>query len=93
MLPSAYNNNNNMQLVQSRDSIVILNEMVHNTRILPLDGRPHSTIPQWSGDSRGRWDGNTLVVDTVNFYQENAFPNSNPKMHLIERFTRIAPTY
>jgi hypothetical protein len=42
--------------------------MVHNTRILPLDGRPHSTIPQWSDDSRGRWDGNTLVVDTVNFY-------------------------
>jgi hypothetical protein len=89
MLPSAYNNN--MQLVQSRDTVVILNEMVHNARIIPLDGRAHANVPQWSGDSRGRWDGNTLVVDTINFFQENSFPNSNPKVHLVERFTRVAP--
>jgi len=89
MLPSAYNNN--MQLVQSKDTVVILNEMVHNARIIPLDGRPHSAIPQWSGDSVGHWEGNTLVVDTVNFYQETSFPNSNPKLHVIEKFTRVAP--
>jgi hypothetical protein len=89
MLPSAYNNN--MQLVQSKDDVVILNEMVHNARVIPLDGRPHGTIPQWSGDSRARWDGNTLVVDTVNFYDETSFPNSNPKLHVIEKFTRVAP--
>jgi len=89
MLPSAYNNN--MQLVQSRDAVVILNEMVHNARVIPLDGRPHLQIPQWSGDSRGHFEGNTLVVDTVNFYEETSFPNSNPKLHVVERFTRVSP--
>ena len=89
MLPSAYNNN--MQFVQGRDYVVIVNEMVHNARVIPLDGRPHSTIPQWAGDSRGRWDGNTLVVDTVNFYDETSFQGSNPKVHLVERFTRASP--
>jgi len=89
MLPSAYNNN--MQLVQSKDHVAILNEMVHSARIIPLDGRPHTNIPQWSGDSRGHWEGNTLVVDTVNFNSETSLPNSSPKLHLIERFTRIAP--
>jgi hypothetical protein len=87
MLPSAYNNN--MQLVQSKDTVVILNEMVHNARVISLN-TPHSTIPQWSGDSRGRWEGNTLVVDTVGFHDQTSFPNSNPKMHLVERFTRTA---
>jgi hypothetical protein len=89
MLPSAYNNN--MQFVQSRDAVVILNEMVHNARVIPLDGRPHLQIPQWSGDSRGHWEGSTLVVDSINFYDETSFPNSNPKVHLVERFTRVSP--
>jgi len=89
MLPSAYNNN--MQLVQSKDTVVILNEMVHNARVIPLDGRPHTDIPQWSGDSRGHWEGNTLVVDTVNFYDETSFPNSNPKLRVTEKFTRVGP--
>jgi hypothetical protein len=89
MLPSA--DNNNMQLVQSKDTVVILNEMVHNARIIPLNRTSHGSIPQWSGDSIGHWEGNTLVVDTVNFYDQTSFPNSNPKMHVIEKFTRVAP--
>ena len=66
--------NNNMQLVQGPGYVAILNEMVHNVRIIPLDGRPHfsTDLKQWVGDSRGRWEGNTLVVDTVNFYNETS---------------------
>jgi hypothetical protein len=80
--------NNNMQLVQGPGYVAILNEMVHNVRIIPLDGRPHL---QWVGDSVGRWEGNTLIVDTVNFYNETSLAGSSPNMHLIERFTRVAP--
>ena len=65
MMPSAYNNN--VEIFQTRDTVAILNEMVHNARIVPLDGRPHGTVRQWVGDSRGHWEGNTLVVDTINF--------------------------
>jgi hypothetical protein len=85
--------NNNMQLVQGPGYVAILNEMVHNVRIIPLDGRPHlsTDLKQWVGDSRGRWEGNTLVVDTVNFYNETSLAGSSPNMHLIERFTRVAP--
>ena len=87
MVPSAYNNN--VQLFQTSDYVVIFNEMVHNARIVPLDGRPHGTIPQWVGDSRGRWEGDTLVVDTTNFYGETSLNGSGPAMHLVERFTRV----
>jgi hypothetical protein len=67
MMPSAYNNH--VLIVQNSDYVVILNEMVHDARIIPLDGRPHlpKTIRQWAGDSRGRWEGDTLVVRTTNF--------------------------
>ena len=67
MTPSAYNNN--MQLFQTTDHVVILNEMVHNARVVPLDGRPHlpAGLRQWVGDSRASWDGDTLVVETRNF--------------------------
>ncbi len=68
MLPSAYNNN--VQIFQSRDTVVLLNEMVHNARIIPIDGRPHRNVRQWVGDSVGHWEGNTLVVDTINFTDE-----------------------
>jgi hypothetical protein len=67
MLSGPYNNF--VQIVQNRDDVVILNEMIHDSRIVPLDGRPHlpPAIRRLLGDSRGRWDGNTLVVETTNF--------------------------
>jgi hypothetical protein len=68
--------------------VVILNEMVHSARIVPLDGRPHGSIRQWKGDSRGRWEGDTLVVDTTNFKRETSLEGSSANTHLIERFTR-----
>jgi hypothetical protein len=76
MLPSAYNNN--LQIVQNADHLVLLNEMVHNARIVPLDGRPHVPpgVRQWVGDSRGHWEADTLVVETTNF-------------RLTERFKRV----
>jgi hypothetical protein len=89
MLPGAYNNN--VQLFQTRDNVVILTEMVHNARVVPLDGRPHVSVPQWSGSSRGHWEGDTLVVETKGFYQTTSFPNSSPNMHLIEKFSRVGP--
>ena len=89
MTPSVYNNN--MQLFQTADHIVILNEMVHSARIIPLDGRP--TLPdglrQWVGDSRGSWEGDTLVVVTTNFLRETAFGGSSANLHLVERISRI----
>jgi hypothetical protein len=89
MMPSAYNNN--YQVVQTARTFVILNEMVHDARVIPLDGRPH--VPQnirlWMGDSRGHWDGATLVVDTTNFTNQTPFRGSGPNLHLTERFTRM----
>jgi hypothetical protein len=89
MHPGAYNNN--FQLFQTPQYVVILNEMVHDTRVVPLDGRPHGHIRQWKGDSRGHWEGNTLVVDTINFKRETSLPNSSANIHLVERFTRTDP--
>ena len=87
MTPGAYNNN--VQIVQSRGYVVIVNEMVHNARIIPTDGRPHTTLQQWSGDSRGRWEGDTLVVETVNFRRETSLQGSTANTRLVERFTRV----
>lgn len=91
MTPSAYNNN--MQLIQTADHVVVLNEMVHNARIIPLDGRPHAGIAQWVGDSRGHWEGDTLVVETTGFLRETAFQSSltTSDLTLVERFTRVSP--
>jgi hypothetical protein len=91
MMPGPYNNN--FQILQTRDKVVILNEMIHNTRIIPLDGSPHvaSSIREWGGDSRGHWDGKTLVVDTTNFSDEYSFRGSDRNLHLTERFTRVSP--
>lgn len=88
MLPSAYNNN--VQIFQTPDHVVILNEMVHNARIVPLDGRKHLTarIRQQVGDSRGRWEGDTLVVETTNFLRETGFTGAAAGLRLVERFTR-----
>ena len=89
MNPSAYNNN--FQLFQTPEYVVILNEMVHDARIVPLDGRPHLPlhIRQWRGDSRGHWEGDTLVVDTTNFTGKTTFKGSGKNFHLVERFTRV----
>ncbi|MEE2635956.1 MAG: hypothetical protein VYE68_01830 [Acidobacteriota bacterium] len=89
MNPSAYNNN--MQLFQTNGHVVILNEMVHHTRVIPLDGAPHipDRVRQWQGSSRGHWEGDTLVVETRNFTDKTSFRNSGPDMLLTERFTRM----
>ena len=87
MTPGAYNNN--VQLFQAPGYFAILNEMIHNARVVPLDGRPHGKLRQWAGDSRGRWEGDTLVVDTTNFLGETLFTGSSANLHLVERFTRV----
>ena len=87
MTPGGYNQN--VQVFQTPDQVVLLNEMVHSARIVPLDGRAHNAIPQWLGDSRGRWEGDTLVVETKNFYQTTSMRGSSPSLRLTERFQRI----
>jgi hypothetical protein len=87
MTPGAYNNN--LQILQTPGQVVILNEMVHNVRIIPTDGRPHTTLRQWSGESRGHWEEDTLVVETVNFMRETSLQGSTADTRLVERFTRI----
>jgi hypothetical protein len=80
------------QIFQTPEYVVLFTETIHEARIIPLDGRPHlpQTIRQWSGDSRGRWEGKTLVVDTTNFSPKSNFMGSAENLHLVERFTRVA---
>ncbi len=87
--PTAYNNNT--QIVQTPGFVAIHNEMGHEVRVIPLDGRPHlpPAIRQWKGDSRGRWEGDALVVETTNFSDTNSFRGSGPHMKLTERFRRV----
>ena len=87
--PSAYNNN--MQLFQTPDHVVIVTEMVHTARIVPLDGRPrlNPDVRQWSGDSRGYWEGDTLVIETRNFDAKRRWRNTTESMRLVERLTRV----
>jgi hypothetical protein len=87
MMPGVYNNN--VQFIQTRDHVVIFNEMIHEARIVPMDGRPHGTMRRWMGDSRGRWDSGTLVVETVNFTEKTSFRGSDENLRLVERFTRV----
>ena len=68
---------------------MIVNEMVHNARIIPTDGRPHTRLRQWSGDSRGHWEGDTLVVETINFRRETSLQGSTADTRLVERLTRL----
>ena len=89
MTPGPYNNN--VQLFQTPGYIAIVNEMIHSVRIVPLDGAPHGSIPQWKGDSRGHWEGETLVVDTRNFKRETSVAGTSANTHLTERFTRTDP--
>ena len=80
------------QIVQSPTHVVLFMEVGHEARVIPIDGSPHlsSTLRQWSGDSRGHWEGNTLVVDTTNFSPNSYFMGSTERLHVIERFTRTA---
>jgi len=89
MLAGAYNNN--YQIVQVPGYVMILVEMIHDVRIIPLDGRPQlpSSIRQWTGSYRGRWEGDTLVVESTNFNGKNPFQGSSENLHLVERFTRV----
>jgi hypothetical protein len=91
MLPSAYNNN--YEIVQDKGFVAIDVEMVHQVRRVPLDGSPHlpANIREWVGDSRGHWEGDTLVIDTTNFTDKTAWRGSDENLHLIERLTRTDP--
>jgi hypothetical protein len=91
MLPAYYNNN--LQIVQTRDYVMILSEMIHDVRIIPLTRTAHlpSVIGQWKGDSIGRWDGDTLVVDTTNFTDKTSLRGSGPGLHVVERFALDGP--
>ena len=87
--PGGYNQN--LQVFQTPNYVVLLTEMVHTVRVVPLDGRPHlgEDIRQWSGDGRGRWEGETLVVETRNFNDDRRWRNTSPGVRLVERFTRV----
>jgi hypothetical protein len=80
------------QIVQTPSYVLLFLEAVHEARIINLDGRPHlpQSVGQWEGDSRGHWEGQTLVVDTTNFSVRNNFMGSSDRLHLVERFTRVA---
>jgi len=93
-LPIIYNNT--FQIFQSPGFVVINVEMIHSARIIPVDGRPHigKTLNQWLGDSRGRWEGNTLVVETTNFRSDDGvvYGDADPEtFKIVERFTRVDP--
>ena len=87
--------NSYYQIVQTPGYLMILMEMAHDARIIPLDGRPHlsSRVGQWMGDSRGHWEGDTLVVDTTNYAPQGFQATSSEKLHVVERFTRTGPEY
>jgi hypothetical protein len=85
--------NSYYQVVQAPGHFVFLSEMAHDARIVPVDGRPHvdTKIGLWNGDPRGRWEGDTLVVESTNFSPKSEFRGSNKNLHLVERFTRVGP--
>ena len=93
MLPAIYGDS--YQIVQAPGYVAIRYEMVHETRIIPLDGRPHvsKSVRLDMGDARGHWVGNSLVVETTNFRDRSVYRNANPNaLKITERFTRTAPT-
>jgi hypothetical protein len=90
MLPPAYNDV--LQIIQTPGYVLVFREMETAPRLIPTDGRPHVSehIRRWAGDSRGRWEGDTLVVDTTNFTHRTAFQGSSAALHVVERFTRVS---
>jgi hypothetical protein len=89
MTPWSYNSN--YRIVQSKNQVAIYIEMIHDVRIIPLDGRPHlpANVHLWYGDSVGHWEGNTLVVDTTNLSGKTGFYGADENLHVIERFSRL----
>ena len=85
--------NSYIQIVQSPGYVMIMSEMAHDARVIPLDGRPHldSRIRVWNGDSRAHWEGDTLVIDTTNFSPKSEFMGAHDTLHLTERLTRVGP--
>ena len=84
--------NSYQQIYQTEDHVAIVDER-GPARLIPIDGRPHidDSIRQWNGDARGRWEGDTLVVETRNFSEKSQFRGANENLHLVERYTRTAP--
>jgi hypothetical protein len=82
---------NNHQIFQTRDYIAFVSEVLHVTRVIPLDGRPQlgGSLRLWFGDSRGRWEGETLVIETHNFNDKRAIRGATKGLKLVERFTRV----
>ena len=91
LLPGPYNNN--MEIVQTPGALVVLSEMIHDARIVALDGRPAPppSIRSWLGSSRGHWDGDTLSVETTNFPEAVSFRGSDEQLRVLERFTLVGP--
>jgi catechol 2,3-dioxygenase-like lactoylglutathione lyase family enzyme len=91
MMPGVYNNG--LQIVQGPGFVAIQNEMIHETRVIPTTPRERRSakLATWLGDPQGRWEGDTLVVETTNFNGRMSYRGSSPRMKLIERFTRVAP--
>jgi hypothetical protein len=89
MMPAGYNSN--LEIVQGPGYVAIMQEMIHDVRMIPTDGSPHlpSNVRQWMGDPRGHWEGDTLVVDTTNFTDKTAFRGSSASLHVVERFRRV----
>jgi hypothetical protein len=89
MMDAAYNSN--YHIVQAPGYVMILTEMIHDARIIPLDGRPQPSenVRQWMGVSRGRWDGDTLVIETTNFNGKNPLRGSTERMRVTERLRRV----
>ncbi|MEX2130204.1 MAG: hypothetical protein WD772_01855 [Pseudohongiellaceae bacterium] len=88
MLPVMYNNN--YQFIQTDDYVVILAEMVHDARIIRIDDEPMTNMKKWMGDSTGRWEGDTLIVETLGFHPQQSFRGSSENLKVIEEFTRVS---
>ncbi len=92
IIPGGYNQN--LQILQTAGTVALYTEMIHTTRLVPMDGRPHGKLAQWNGDPRGHWEGETLVVDSVNFKDQGTGTLLLPvpmddHLHLVERFTLL----
>jgi hypothetical protein len=89
LMPVGYNAN--LQILQGPGYVVVRSEMIHNARLIPIEPKPHvgAGVRQWNGDSRGHWEGDTLVVDTTNFNDKINFRGSTRTLHVVERFTRV----